>query len=51
MLSAMDLLVIKIKELERENERKDIRLSALRCRLAELLDSPPKIVVVINDEV
>jgi hypothetical protein len=40
MLSPLDLAMIKIDRLEKENERKEIRLSALRCRLKEVLDNP-----------
>jgi hypothetical protein len=40
MLSPLDIAIIKIDRLEKENARKEIRLSALRCRLTEILDNP-----------
>ena len=40
MLSALDFAMIKIDRLEKECARNEIRLSALRCRLAEELASP-----------
>lgn len=45
MLSALDVAIIKIDMLEKEAVRKEIRLSALRCRLTELLDNPTIVVV------
>lgn len=51
VLSALDLAIIKIDRLEKENAKKEIRLSALRCRLTELLDNPIKIIVRENETV
>jgi len=52
-LSPLDLAVIKIKRLEREAERYEVRLSALRCRVTELLKERPTITIVkgeINEQ-
>tara|TARA_B100000809_G_C15136862_1_gene531018 strand:- start:1708 stop:1902 length:195 start_codon:yes stop_codon:yes gene_type:complete len=52
MLSSLDLAMIKIDRLEKEDARKEIRLTALRCRLTELLDNPTIVFVKENgDEV
>ena len=48
MLSALDFATIKINQLEKENERKEIRLAALRCRLKELIENPLKIIIREN---
>ena len=48
MLNALDIALIKIDRLEKEDARKEIRLSALRCRLKELLDNPTIVFVHEN---
>ena len=50
MLSALDWALVKIDRLEKENDRKEIRLSALRCRLTELLENPHIVVVKENGD-
>jgi hypothetical protein len=49
MLSPLDLALIKIDRLEKEDARKEVRLSALRCRLKELLDNPQIVIVRENE--
>ena len=49
MLSPLDLALIKIDRLEKEDARKEVRLSALRCRLKELLDNPQIVIVKENE--
>jgi hypothetical protein len=46
-LSPLDIALIKIDRLEKEDARKEIRLAALRCRLTELLDNP--IIVIVKE--
>ena len=50
MLSTLDLALIKIDRLEKEDARKEIRLSALRCRLTELLENPLIVIMKENGE-
>ena len=50
MLSALDLALIKIDRLEKECARKEVRLSALRCRLTELLENPHIVIVKENGD-
>ncbi len=47
ILSPLDLALIKIDRLEKENDRKEIRLSALRYRLKEVLENP--IIVIVKE--
>ena len=49
VLNPLDIAIIKIDALEKENERKEIRLSALRCRLHELLENPQIVIVREKD--
>jgi len=49
MLSALDYAIIKIDRLEKEDARKEVRLTALRCRLKELLDNPLMVIVHENE--
>ncbi len=50
LLSPMDFALIKIDRLEKEDARKELRLSALRCRLTELLENPIVVIVKDNDD-
>ena len=45
-LSPLDIAMIKINRLELEAERYEVRLSALRCKVTELLNDKPTITVV-----
>ncbi len=45
-LSPLDLALTKIKRLENEAGIYEIRLSALRCRVTELLEDRPTITIV-----
>lgn len=49
MLSALDFAIIKIKRLELEKERYEVRLCALRCKVTELLDNPVIVIVKAKD--
>ena len=49
MLSPLDLALIRVDRLEKEDARKEVRLAALRCRLKELLDNP-QIVIIKESE-
>ena len=50
MLSALDYALIKIDRLEKEDARKEIRLSALRCRLTEMLENPQIVIIKENGD-
>ena len=46
ILTPLDWALVKIHRLERESERKELRLAALRCRITELLEEPPTITII-----
>ena len=48
-MSALDIAFLKIDYLERENQLKELRLSALRCRLTELIENPQLVIVKSED--
>ena len=49
-LSALDIALIKIHLLEREAEKTELRLAALRCRLTEVLYEGPRITIVKQED-
>lgn len=48
-LSPLDLALTKVKRLELEAERYEIRLSALRCKVLELLSDKPTVTIIRNN--